>query len=123
MIHQCGICGSKSKLDTKFRISLLDAFGFVILMAICIVPVWLVSFIVMTVVTMIDPTSFPEGGILHKLTTTVIFCLYFYKFGGKVARFMALFVDYNFSIKSYCKKCGTVFWDCELPTNEKRPNV
>lgn len=123
MNHNCNICRNKSKLDLKFHLSAIDAIGFILLMAICAVPVSLASYVVANIITMIDPIGLSEDSPLHGLSVLILFLLYFYKFGNKIANFMSLFVNYNFCIKSHCKKCNVIFWQYQIPNNDGNLNI
>lgn len=42
MIHRCDICGKRGRIGFSFRVAPIDAVGFVFLLLVSMVPVWLV---------------------------------------------------------------------------------
>lgn len=120
MIYRCGRCGNVSNIKTAFKIAPIDAIGFVFLFAVSLMPVYLVSFIIAMIVT-VGETD--QGGFIQKTALWVVTLLYFFMFGGKVAHFISLFVDYKLTFKLYCKKCGDVFLLKEYPKDTDRPFI
>lgn len=119
MFHRCDLCGKLSKVDVSFRVSPIDAVGFVLLLLVAMAPVWLVSFLCAVI------TSTPEGDAspLQELITIGAAVIYFVVFGSKIAKFISLFVNYKFSIKSWCKPCNRVFAEKEFPAPMERLSV
>jgi len=64
-----------------------------------------------------------ETGPLQELVTMGAAVVYFFIFGSKVAKFISLFVNYKFGIKSWCKPCSRVFTEKEFPEPIEKLNV
>lgn len=121
MIHKCDNCGGRSKMGLRFRISPIDAIGFVCLLVVSTVPVWLVSFFVAVIVS--TPEEGGMEGPLQELITLGFTLMYFFMFGSKLAKFISLFVNFNLQIKSYCKSCNRLFMEKSFPEPMDKLNV
>lgn len=111
MIHRCNICGKRGKIGLSFRVAPIDAIGFVLLLLVSMVPVWLFSFIVAVVISSFKYDLGPIQELIIMLSTIVYFLL----FGSKVANFISLFVDYTLRIRTSCKACDEVLYEKEFP--------
>ncbi|GAB2188989.1 hypothetical protein MAH1_05960 [Sessilibacter sp. MAH1] len=86
MIHRCDICGKRGRIGFSFRVAPIDAVGFVFLLLVSMVPVWLVSFIVAVIISSFEY----DLGVFQELIIMVLTVVYFLLFGGKVAKFISL---------------------------------
>ena len=119
MLHRCDVCGKRAKVDLRFGVSPIDAIGFVFLLMVSMTPAWLVAFLFAVII------STPEGdpGPFQELITIGVTVVYFFIFGSKVAKFISFFVNYKFSIKSWCKRCNRIFAEKEFPVPMEKLNV
>jgi len=94
----------------QFKASLIDSIGFIFLLLVATIPLYLISFII---------AVFNTGQGMAFINTAIFTALYFYLLGKKLIKFISLFVNYQLSIKFYCKKCEDVLLLKEYPDDSE----
>lgn len=144
----CSKCNTRNKMDTKFRISKIDAIGFLVLSSLLTLPIYFVSFLIESsqtfavliilfsiffeyiekeykvvaflIVELIIETAIFNSEIgASSIVVITAFIVTFYTLGKKVYGFFFMCVNYKLEYKIHCVNCNTVEREVKLPTIPK----
>jgi uncharacterized membrane protein YjjP (DUF1212 family) len=85
-----------------------DAVGFAVLCVALIAPIGFVAFLI----------ALTEGGddlVFGVSVFAVLLILYFFRIGRRVYGFFSLFVDYELTLRFFCKRCDRTIKEIKLP--------
>lgn len=108
MIYNCDFCGKPASTKISFRVAKEDALGFAILCVALIGPVGFIAFLIASV----------TGGneVVFGISVFIVLLIFhFFRIGRRVYGFFSLFVDYELSLRFFCKRCDLDIKEIRLP--------